>query len=90
MEEIKTPYDLSKDYELLFKLICEGYRIPCWIDYDWSHDGDIARDICYCRRFEEWHISLSARGIGYFSIYPFLQENCTHTEKEMFVQLCTM
>lgn len=88
VEKPKTPYKLSKNYELLFLLISEGYQIPCWIDYDWDRKGDIVRDLCCARRRKEWSISISARGMGYLSVDSFEQEWTKLSEKELFIQRC--
>ncbi|WP_286969445.1 hypothetical protein [Algoriphagus sp.] len=36
---MKTPYKLSKDYAALFELLCEGYQLAGYVDYDSMKDG---------------------------------------------------
>lgn len=63
---MKTPYKLSKDYQKLFKLLCEGYELAGFVDYDSMRDGkNILRDIVKIKRLSEWEIMFSVRGCQY-------------------------
>jgi hypothetical protein len=80
-------YTFSKDYELLYELVCKGYEIYCLVDYDIHRTGkDIARDACRCRRLESYHIQFIVRAMEYGGIYPF--EKDKGSEKDLFIENC--
>jgi len=79
-------YTLSKDYEKLYELICQGHIAACFVDYSYRDDSKPFRDIAKIRRFEEYDIQVGARGIEYGSIRTFHKEE--GTEKQLFIQQC--
>lgn len=84
---MKTPYNLSKDYEQLLQLICDGNEIACFVDYSYSKDDtNPCRDICKCRRHEECWIQFGVRGMQYGGVYKW--QNDRGTEKELFFKEC--
>ena len=86
IKEFKNPYNLSKDYATLFNLIQQGFQIPCFVNFDWDRKGDFVRDLCICRRYKEYDIQLSARGVGYGGVHPWNKEHWD--EKELFLKRC--
>ena len=56
---------MSKDYYLLFRLISEGYRIPCWILYTDKYEEPIYDLIEAKQRWKIGGYSLGVRGRGY-------------------------
>ena len=63
---MKTPYKLSKDYTALFELLCKGYELAGYVDYDSMKDGKhILRDIVKIKRHSAWDIMFSVRGCQY-------------------------
>lgn len=81
-------YNLSKDYDKLFKFICEGNIAVGFVDY--KHLDFCMRDVCGIRRDKENYITIGVRGYSYGSIYPFCIEDSGKTEKEYFVWLCNV
>lgn len=73
------------DYECLYKKICKGEIVACFVDYTFI-DGTV-RDVCACRRDGEYSVTLGARGITYGAIYPFHKKEGMN-EKELFIQIC--
>lgn len=66
-------YKVSKDYKRLKQLLDGGNKVVCFVNFDWSRKGDIVTDIARAKcvgsgEYKEY--SISARGIGYFSVYP--------------------
>jgi len=80
-------YNLSRDYEKLFELICAGKIAVGFVDYQWSGD-EVLKDVCSINRFQENRINISVRGMSYGSVYPFMLEDFNKTEKELFIGLC--
>ena len=84
-----NPYNLSIDYERLFQLLCENKEIAAFIDYKSIISGIpsvVSRDICTIRRFEEFLIQISARGISYGGLYGY--EHTEYNEKDLFIAVC--
>lgn len=83
-------YKLSKDYKLLFKKICEGNEVACFVDYRYRTEAGFekhpCRDICKIKRHGEYDIKIGARGISYGDIYPFNKKD--GTEKDIFINSC--
>ena len=84
---MKTPYNLSKNYEQLYKLICEGLVAACFVDYSYSGDDIPSRDIAKCRKYDE-RISVGVRGCEYGSVSRYDQLRTGETEKELFIKEC--
>lgn len=70
------PYNLSKDYKLLFELVKAGNRMVCFVDYKWSEGTEPCRDICTIRNS---NYEAQSRGNGYFGLI-----DVDGTEDEMF------
>ena len=83
----KIMYNLSRDYEKLFELICAGKIAVGFVDYKWSGD-EVLRDVCKIERTKENNIFIYARGHGYGSVYPFSIEDSGIKEKEYFILMC--
>lgn len=82
---------LSRNYSLLFDLVCAGHDVLAFVDYRWHGDGpetEPLRDPCSVRRHGEWKISIAARGICYGGLYPFQKEKAGRTEREQFIAVC--
>jgi len=93
MEENQKPipevqgFNLSQDYDLLWKLINNGYRVPAWVRYANSRtepDDDPWYDIVEVKKRDGYGIddnncySIGTRGIGYD--WGFNQEGKTIVE----------
>ena len=62
-------YKLSKDYELLYKLLLEKNNPVCFVDYDIRRNGaNIQRDICLLKKDEYRSICFVSRGHEYGGI----------------------
>lgn len=84
---METPYNLSKDYSRLFELICNDVKVPCYVDYRFSNDDKkSSRDICQCKRWNEYDIKIGARGIQYGGVDVWCKDR--GTERDLFVQEC--
>lgn len=77
----------SKDYEELYKAICEKKRVVCLAIYEYSADGEQIKDPCYCTREKKFSIEFRSRGIVYGSIKDIHKKE--GTEKEVFFKLCS-
>lgn len=86
--DFTNPYKMSRNYTQLFDLICDGNEIPCIVDYSFRDDDTRTyRDICKVRRFKEFQISFSARGISYGDVSSWHQEE-GFIEIDYFFELC--
>jgi len=83
-------YNLSKDYEELYKMLCKNNTVVVgFVDYNFQNStAPPSRDVCKIRRFKEYDISFGARGIGYGSVSDYFK--ATKTEKEVFLEECKM
>lgn len=80
-------YKLSKDYEKLFQLICEGHIAAGFADYARSYDQENkCRDICSIQRNQSFNIVMGVRGMTYGFVYPFMAEE--GSELELFCKEC--
>lgn len=86
--DTKQLYTLSQDYEKLFQLIVAGHRVAAWSDTFSMQDehGQPYRDVCEVRRTGEYQIQISARGTGYGSVWPFMEEE--GSEEAVFFKIC--
>jgi hypothetical protein len=89
-QEVKQNfYFLSKEYKVLYDLLCEGYEIAAFVDYQFkSLEGKYppSRDICRVRRRSEYDIDFGARGISYGSVSSYFKDK--KTEFELFLSEC--
>lgn len=85
--ESLTYPNLSNDYHVLYNLLLEGKHVAAFVDNDVFDDNDPARDICIVKRFGDFDIVASARGIMYFSVYGFNKTDGV-TEEQLFVSHC--
>ena len=82
-------YNLSKDYKLLFKLLCLDNDIVAYVDYLFESLKDKyipSRDICVIKRKKAFDISFGVRGKEYSTITDFFSDS--HSEYEIFVAYC--
>lgn len=84
---MKNIYTLSKDYEELYKHICKGHIIACYVNYNWHDGSPPSRDICTCKKWKHWEIRFSSRGIEYGSVDPFEKKKGS-SEKDIFIKTC--
>jgi hypothetical protein len=85
----KQFYNLSKDYDLLYSKICDGYEIACFVNYNLRSLEDKyppMRDICLIRRRKAYDIDFLARGISYGSVSDYDKDK--YSEKELFLSEC--
>ena len=66
---MKDEYELSKDYQRLFALISDGYRVVCYVDYDTRIEGTVLRDVCSVRLKEDGSFGFGVRGLEYIGNY---------------------
>lgn len=83
--EDNCPYNLSKDYTKALDLLTQKKDLICYVDYDFS-DNIVSRDICRVRRFQDYDIQFSVRGIEYGGIRGYNRED--GTELELFQKEC--
>lgn len=83
---MKTPYTLSKDYNLLYELVKDGNEIPCWVHY--ARMDTI--DICRCRIPYGKQIDFGVRGHVYGGVDEDAPKYFNITEKELFIKECEM
>lgn len=80
-------FNLSQDYELLWKLICNGYRVPGWVRYTDRFLPDLVwYDIVEIKKYspEKNDYQIGSRGVGYGGYYgqkdvdmlKFFSDNC--------------
>ena len=80
-------YQLSKDYEKLYQLICAKKRVVAFVDYQFrGNNSRVMRDVCLVERRKDNSIVGFVRGIGYFEVYDW-QTPCLD-EKECFIVDC--
>lgn len=77
---MKTPYNLSRDYNMLYRLAKAGFDIPCWVDCNWR-DSSVTRDIARVRQ----NLDIGARGISYG---PFFFDDEEEKNQSKFIQAC--
>jgi len=79
-------YQLSRDYEELYRLLCMGKMVVGIVDYN-PLDGLVpSRDVCRITRPADFSIFMRARGIEYFGLYPFMDRY--GEEKPQFLAAC--
>lgn len=59
-------YVMSRDYDLLYKMLCGGMEVPCYVDYE--RGINLIRDFCRARRLKPYYIIIGVRGIQYGGI----------------------
>lgn len=82
-------YRLSRDYSKLFQLISSGVTIAAFVDYRFRGDDNLPpmRDICAVKYRGPWQVTISARGIGYGGLDPWLADR-GEDEKLIFARIC--
>ncbi len=74
-------FNLSKDYQLLWKLIQAGYRVPAWLIYSDKYKEPIWDLVEVKKLYKSEHYSIGTRGIGYADSENNLEqfiENCEY------------
>lgn len=71
-------YKVSKDYPRLKQLLDEGYKIVCWVTWDWSlGENDMVTDIAEAKRLGEGEYlkyMIYVRGTCFFEAHPNWKE----------------
>jgi hypothetical protein len=80
-------YKLSKDYNLLFHFICNGGVAAGFVDYNFSGNPFIHRDICMIKRSKPYDIYIGVRGMSYGTVYPFMENE--GEEEDLFIKHCS-
>jgi len=78
-------YELSKDYNKLYELICDGQIVAGFVDYDGC--DEIQRDIAMILRHKEFDISILVRGTTYASVWGY-ERKTRISEQELFIRAC--
>ncbi len=91
--QVASMYAYSKDYALLYQLLCAGQIAIAWVDYHIRPQSDgkepiIQRDICQIVREKEWDIQFFVRGMGYGRVTYTPWQKIQRTEEEQFVFEC--
>jgi len=73
-------FNTSKDYEKLYNLVHEGYRIPAWILYSDEYEEPIYDIVEVKKSRMANHISIGTRGRGFETF---------EESKKAFVKNCT-
>lgn len=86
-------YIYSKDYALLYQMLCAGKIAIAWVDYriqPRSPDKEpiIQRDICQIVREKEWDILFFVRGMSYGRVTHTPWQKTQRTEEEQFIFQC--
>ena len=78
-------YNLSKDYERLYGLICDGHVAVGFVDYKWGRDRDNKplRDVVKIVRRRLYDIFIGVRGCCYGDVL-----SASGDEKTAFIQVC--
>lgn len=87
---MKTPYRLSKDYDVLYKLLTGDFIAVGFVDYRFHGEDEsipASRDVVKIRRNKEYDISISARGIQYGGVDRYFK-GLQKTERQLFVEDC--
>lgn len=79
-------YTMSRDYEALYKHLCDGHDVFGLVDYEGF--TQTVRDVVHIRRHGPWDISIGARGITYGEVRRYHSENY-ETEFDAFVAQCS-
>lgn len=70
-KNLKTLYATSRDYKLLHRLLCGGFSVAAYVDSDING----RKALCTIVRRGDFNIDAYGRGISYFSIHPWMQED---------------
>ena len=83
-----TGFILSRDYEHLYDLICDGHTIVGFVDYFAGVEKFEGKhmDVCKIKKFQDYEIEFFVRGICYGSVRYYNKDN--GTEKELFIDEC--
>lgn len=79
-------YNLSKDYDLLYKLLCDGHVIACFVDFAYRGDPKRYRDICKAKRWHEYEMQFQSRGMTYGSVDRWQKDK--GSEKDLMIEEC--
>jgi hypothetical protein len=79
-------YNLSKDYERLYELICDGNRVVAFVDYKFSGSEHVMRDVCLVEKRKDNRIVGFSRGICYLEVNDW--QTPSLDEKECFIVDC--
>jgi hypothetical protein len=91
--QVTSIYAYSKDYALLYQLLCAGQIAIAWVDYrirpqSPGQEPIIQRDICQIVREKEWDIQFFVRGMGYGRVMHTPWQKIQRTEEEQFIFEC--
>ena len=66
---------ISKDYDVLYKLLCQGMGIVAFVNYGTDENGSVlCRGMCKIERRGDWDIDFGVRGMGYDRLYSKRKE----------------
>jgi hypothetical protein len=74
-------FTLSTDYQRMWELINDGYRVPAWIIYGPKLAGGFHWDIVEVKRWPDSMYMIGHRGCGYEGFRDTIEDFCTVCEK---------
>lgn len=84
----KVLYITSQDYELLYRLLCDGFTVAAYI----NGEMEGRKALCTIVRTGQSDIKAYGRGITYFSVHPWMHEDWCNPHKldeaGMFIMDC--
>lgn len=86
MNNIKNSYELSKDYEKLYDMVCAGHRIIGFADYEFG-GGEIVKDVCSVKK-DEYNTQISSKGVCYGHAGDYAIGRHAGSEKNAFIAMC--
>lgn len=72
-------YKTSKDYEKLYKLVCEGFQAICYTDHYWT-DMSATRQLCLAHK-HDYEITLE-------NVHNLYARVDMHKQKDKFISEC--
>jgi hypothetical protein len=83
-----TIYNLSKDYERLYNIICAGQVAAAFVDYSFNGKGGkhVFKDLCAVKKRGLWDIDFYVRGTSYDSVSDLWSH--LGSEKDVFILCC--
>jgi len=81
-------YELSDDYEVLYKLLLAGYEVVCYFNKSKDFDFGPHRWVIFCRREEDGVMSFHQRSQNYGKVVSANPIPSWEEEKDRFLEAC--
>ena len=72
MKNYKLNYTFSRDYDLMKRLLDDGYELVCYADYFVHHmncEKIYYKDVCRATKITDTHYTVYCRGTGYVDYF---------------------